>query len=510
MSTIYGISSTGWLSKPYQTILQDLYTRWTSGLGKIDTDPDGAFGQLGRSLALSHAELWDIMDSIFSNSDPRTAQGEHLDKFAATLGLSRKSSTYARSTIYVGGAIGTVISQNSQVTQSSSNKAFNISKTVTISKTCNEFKCKIPPAIVVGSTYGFTLNNVVITHVAEVGDDQNIVANNIVEQLYANAVVCDISEAVNTSGEIKVSSFIPYRTFVVGSEVNCTIPWASVYTDCTCAESGVNVTPAESINKIRTPIVGWDYVRNPINGDSGSYAETDTDLRKRLKKGSQLGAAGTEYAIESKLWNNVSTISNVLVWSNRNDTIDIFGNPPRSVKVVVEGGSDAEIGNQLYQVLPCGIATAGEISYTVDPTLTGNSNDTTVKFSRTKLLFGWIKVTILEKNSEEPFPSNAESLIRSALFSESVNTIALGNDVIAQRYIGAIYRAVTGIANIKVEVAVTGSATGNPSIASGSFTNTNLSYSSGWQTKVTVAPSDKVEWRDANNSNRIQYGDVTL
>lgn len=500
----YGVTSSGFNTKTYETLLNELFSSWGNSFGAIDTDPDGAFGQLAISLSLTHSQLWNILQTSFANSDPRTASGDHLNKLMAILGLYRKQATPANSTIYLGGTVGTSIPSGNQVTQTSTNKVFEITNSVTISlNNCNRFDFVVTNETV-GASVGFLLNGVVIKYTVKTGDSKEIIAEQLKLLVLANSVVCDISSAVVDGEKLTVSAFIPYRGFTVSGVTGGTTPKVWMYSFCQCSETGINITPAKSIDKIKTPLAGWSDVENPINGNSGSVLESDIDFRKRMKKASQMGGAGTEYAIEAKLWNNIRTISNVLVFSNRNDTFDVFGNYPRSVTVVVEGGSDAEVGQALYQCLPCGITTSGDISYTVPAQLTGNSNNTTVNFSRTKLLFGWVRVTILEKNPEEVYPSNAEDLIRASVFNEAVNSIALGNDLIAQKYVGAIYRAVSGLADIKVEVCATGSNTANPNLPYGDFVNTDLSYSSGWKSRVTVAPTDKVEWRDAYNSTRIE------
>ena len=507
----YGITSTGFNAKTYSVLLRELEELWVESFGAVDTAPDGALGQIARSITLPHAELWQLFQGIYNNSDVRNAGGQYLDRLASIVGIQRLASTKATAVVYVGGTIGTVIPQGSQVRQGSSNRVYSTDSAITISQTnCNKFEFKVPSVVIQGTSYGFKLKAISIYYTAVSGDDTKRVITQLKNILRSRIVECDVStiEDNSTNDGIVVTSRIPYSPFTVSDATGGTVVKVWNFVSVTANLIGANVAQANSINSIVSPIAGWSDVYNPIAGSSGSDQESDEDLRKRMKRATQIGSNSTEYAIESKIWNNVPNVSNVLVYSNRTDSKDIFGNDPRSVRVVVEGGSSEAIAQQLYNSLPCGIPTSGEVSHTLDQAFTGVSGGVTIKFSRTKTLFGWVKVTVNERNPEETYPSNAKELIRNAIFLEAIRGINLGSDIIAQKFIGAIYRSVSGIANVTVEVAVTGSNDVNiVGIPSGDYASTTPSYSSGWMNRVIGAPTDKVEWRDANNETRIIIND---
>jgi uncharacterized phage protein gp47/JayE len=483
----YGITAKGFEPKTYQVLLNELYTRWEQSFGAIDTDPDGAFGQLAISTSYANAELWEVFQSMYLNNDLRSSTGSHLDRLVFLQGFTRQLPVRASSPVYFGGETGTVISEGDRVKQSTTGKTFALTSGITISNT----SCVgVDIDLIDGTNPSVTFGTTVVT-----GTDLDSFKQNLLERSVTLGIRID--ESI-TDTDVAIRSYDPFVRFSIsinGSSV--TIPNYYQLGFVVCTEDGINVIPMGSIDTRYDSAVGWNNCYNPVNGSSGKLEETDEQLRLRMRRLRNVSSSATQYAIEARIWENVKDVSEVKVFSNRKDIVDSFGRPPHSVQVVVEGGDDSLVAEQIYNTIPVGIETHGSISVAIA--------DDVIKFDRTKTLFGWIKVVINKKNIEEDYPTNGESIIRNALYSYIIRTVELGVDLVAQKLIGVVYRAVLGLEDVTVTVAVTGTRDIDPNgSAVGTPTDYDiLTYNSGFKNKVVVAPTDKVEWRDAFTPDRI-------
>jgi uncharacterized phage protein gp47/JayE len=484
----YGITAKGFEPKTYQVLLNELYDRWKTNLGDIDTNPDGALGQLAISTTFANAELWEVFQSIYFNSDIRTASGSHLDKMVAIQGFTRQVAVKASAPCYFGGQSGTTITQNTQVVQSTSGEMFkvlseiNISNTNTVGVDLN-IKDGVSPKI--------NINGLVIE-----GSD----LQSFREDLLLKAVTLGIRLDDSFDSDIAIRSFDPFKRFAITVVDNSVDVDQYYQLGFVVANSdSIIVIPMKSIDTKGATISGWDSVYNPVNGASGREDESDERLRTRLKRLRTISQSGTQLAIEAKVWENVRDVSEVKVFSNRRDVADQFGRKRHSVQVVVEGGDDNAVAEAIWRTVPAGILTHGSVEVDVD----GSGNN--IRFDRVNTLFGWVKIEILDKNPEEDYPTNGETLIRNAVYAKLVRTVQLGVDLISQKLVGVVYNSVSGLANIRITVAVTGTRDVDPNDDPvGTPYDYNIeTYNSGFKNRVVVAPTDKVEWRDAFSPDRI-------
>ena len=480
---IYGINDSGFTTKPYGTLIEELYDRWRDDFGAIDTDPDGALGQIARSVSYTDAELWQIFESTVLNADIRTASGQYLDRLGALQGLPRKSATRASSPVFIGGDVGTVIPQGTTVIQSRTSKSFETLSEITLA---------------LNAVHRFDITwdgtNPIVMNI----NGRELTATTLdgfVEVLYSNANFIGVGRINRVSDtEISVTSYLVLSPIPISATYSgITLDRIYGLVQCRALEDGVIIVPQNTINQINIPNV---TCTNPVNGSAGTLDESDSSYRARIRRLQQVGANATESAIEGKLWSNINGLSEVVVTSNRSDVVDFYGREPHSVHIVVEGGDDAAIAQQIYESIPVGIPTHGATEV--------NVSGSNVRFDRVNSLFGWVEITIVKKNAEGTYPANAESLIRESVFREAVNLTRLGVDIIAQKFLGGIYRNVTGLEDVRVRVGVTGTDETNPDATITPYDPTNIAnYNSGWQSKVSVRPTDKVEFRDTLNPTRI-------
>lgn len=125
------------------------------------------------------------------------------------------------------------------------------------------------------------------------------------------------------------------------------------------------------------------------------------------------------------------------------------GRFPKSFEAVVQGGTDEDVANKIWETKPAGIQTFGNTSFSI----TDSQGDPQVmNFSRPTPIYIWIDVD-LTLYDEETFPSNGVALVEQA-FVDYGNTLGIGEDVLFQRVLCQIFN-VTGIASGSLQIAST-------------------------------------------------------
>lgn len=95
-----------------------------------------------------------------------------------------------------------------------------------------------------------------------------------------------------------------------------------------------------------TPSGDLDRVENADDADPGDLVETDPEFRARRNATLGTLGGGTPEAIKSIIL-NVPGVSEVVVFKNDTDFVDVNGVPPHSVEVLVTGGADQDIFDAL-------------------------------------------------------------------------------------------------------------------------------------------------------------------
>lgn len=121
-------------------------------------------------------------------------------------------------------------------------------------------------------------------------------------------------------------------------------------------------------NTITTPvtiILGVKSVNNPgVTITQGTNEETDAELRERRKRSVSISNQGYVDGLAAAL-ENLSDVTKVNVYQNRSNTTDADGIPGHSIWVVIQGGTDAEIGQVMDNKVAGGVGMKGSQSVNV-------------------------------------------------------------------------------------------------------------------------------------------------
>ena len=445
MAEDYGLSAEGFKQKRLADIIQSMNSRISDQLGvQIATEPNSVFGQLVGVFAYEIADLWEQASQVYGAMYPHTASGVSLDNASALAGISpiQAEKTTVICTCY--GTSGTLIPYGSQI--GSQNLTFECADTSAyIDLTKASYVGISVPSVVVSDTYSVTINGTVYSYTAIADDTPSLVLAGIGNQISAAGITANVNNDV-----LEISADDQQDTFSVIASANLNIDSVGSPVKFACTEVGA-ITPAiGTLTTIITNYAGWDSVNNLVAANVGRNAESDTELRQRWNSSLYTRSVAMTDSIASALM-LLNGVTSATVYENETDSTDADGRPPHSIEAVVNGGESDEIGLTIWQKKSAGIDTFGSQQVTINDS---QGFPHVINFNRPLVVDVYLNITVTEY-PEESLPPNASTLITEAVLYYG-NSLTVGNDVILQRFMGAIYSAVAGIGYITITASTDG------------------------------------------------------
>jgi uncharacterized phage protein gp47/JayE len=438
------VTENGFVKKTYPELKTYYETSFQEIFGDIDLDPLGPFGQLIGLLAKRDADIWDGAEEIYNTRNPNAAEGISLDNISAETGVIRQSAT--KTVIYdvfLYGNEGTIVSIGNKARQSIGDYTdidYLLLEDVTISTSFTRYvEIEIDNPGGIGETYTITIDGVPYSYVSISGDDAISIATELKDIIEADS----FDGTVSQDGAILMIEQI-ISSFDISFTANIALNLLASGGDFESEETGSYTVPSNTLNTIVTPISGWDNVNNSSAGITGRNRETDEELRIRRANTLVIGNA-TEDAIVNAVSNNVVGVSQVMIMSNRTDVTNIDGLPPHSFEVVVVGGDDDDIAQNIWDTMPAGIATYGNVSIIIKDS---EGRDQEILFSRPVAKYIWVKVK-RDLYDEEIYPIDGDDAIKNYILQWSLTNQPISKDVIRQRLSTPIYQ-VSGVGDIEI------------------------------------------------------------
>jgi len=441
------ITNAGFVKPTLVEIKTNLETSYKQIWGNdIDLDESGAFGQdIGlKSKMLS--ELWDALEEAYNCRNPDQATGVSLDNIAIENAITRLPATYTAVTnVLLYGDEGTIILASKKAKKSSAIVNFELNETITISKVAARKGVIEITTLTPGNTYRVTIDSTNYDYVANGGDSITDVLDEIETLITAGTWLGTASVA--SEQLTLLDADLDFNFDVTGDLEIVTLASGGNFT---CDTIGTQILPANSLTEIVTPVSGWDSVENLSAGTTGREVETDEEFRIRREQAIISGNA-TDESIRSAILNNVASVITCNVFSNRTDAIDGEGRPEHSFEVVVSGGTDADVAQEIWTRMPAGIETFGNVNGGAGITIQDSlGHDQVIEFSRPEDVYIYVEVQ-RNFNMEENYPANGDELIKEAIIAWSLLTtnITVGVDVIRQRLIVPVYE-IPGIDEVEI------------------------------------------------------------
>lgn len=454
----YGLTEKGFRAKRLADVIAGVNSRIADQLGvQISTEANSVFGQLIGVLSFEVADLWEQAELVYNAMYPHTASGLSLDNAAALAGIApiAAEKTTVICTCY--GTQGTQIPYGAQISSATnSNILFNCVEANAYIDANRASDVGVTIASVsAGTAYGVNIDGALYSYTATNSDS----VASVLAQISALFAFDNITATVNND-VLQITSNDQSETFDIALN-NVTFSYIGSPVKFESATAGA-ITPAiGDLSQIVTVYAGWDSVSNNVAANVGRLAESDTALRQRWNGSLYARSVAMVDSIAAALL-TLNGVTVARVYENDSDETDDEGRPPHSIEAVVNGGDADEIGATIWEKKAAGIDTFGSQSVNVTDS---QGFIHTINFNRPIPVYVWLNVEITEY-PEEALPPDATTVITEAL-TEYGETLTVGNDVILQRFIGAIYQAVSGVGYVTIEAA-----TGVPA---GAYSSNNIS-----------------------------------
>lgn len=208
----------------------------------------------------------------------------------------------------------------------------------------------------------------------------------------------------------------------------------------TCTTAGRVVAGVGELTVIGTPTAGWSSVTNPTAATQGQPEESDAEYRiRRFESVSKPGSNMVDN-MEANV-KAVKTVTTARVLENYLDTVDENGIPGHCLAIIVNGGSDADVGEAIRQKKNqgCGMfprwneqtetwvdpqGTNGILIYVESP-VTGLVNPITFQRAIAKSIY--VRVSIQRKGI---LPGNINELVIQAIIADATKSLFEGNSLI--------------------------------------------------------------------------------
>ncbi|MGP1567993.1 MAG: baseplate J/gp47 family protein [Peptoanaerobacter stomatis] len=217
-----------------------------------------------------------------------------------------------------------------------------------------------------------------------------------------------------------------------------------VYADVRCLSLGnIGNVDANQINVIINPELDVSSVINEERFLTGREIETDEELRERYRLSFQGSGKATINAIIAHI-SKIATLKGYKVLEN--ETMQVKnGMQPKSIKVIVSGGTDEEVGQAIFESKSAGIATNGNITYMATDNI-GQKHE--IKFSRATELSVYSKIDVTFYDNLQN-KEDIKSSIKTS-FKEYLRNLSMGSSVILSHIIADILNTNKYIKDISI------------------------------------------------------------
>ena len=473
------VDSTGLKIQRYPEVLKSITdAQDASILAPLNHNESSFIYNLSTIFALQVAKVQQLAQEVYNSSRISTAEGRNLDNLVALRKVRRLEAAPSFTELQkFTGDNGTVINIGSQFQNPSSKTKVITTSIINVSNlACYSITFSVD--VVANSTaYTLTLDGTTYTYTTAASG--TITKTIVIDGLYALISVASpftylLKDKTSTTLTISInpsqSAVTAFKAVAISFLKTDSV---SVVGYCETIEKGGLSLPIGTVTSIISPITGLKTTTNLADYTVGRLLETDEELRIRTAATTNAEFGCTELNIESALRNNVAGVTSCNVIQN--DTMTTVGSiPPKSYEVIVTGGTDEDVAQEIWRTKPAGCSS---LYGTSSESIVDSSGATrTIAFTRPAQIDLAVRVTY-SLYAEEDLTTSVEDVIQSVVV-DYITSLGNGVDVIPSRMIGLIYAATTGLDGVLVEV---------KPLASGSFSTTRFSIVEAEYASTTIS-----------------------
>lgn len=211
-----------------------------------------------------------------------------------------------------------------------------------------------------------------------------------------------------------------------------TIPGGgTIIVTATAVLPGMISADANTITTIFTPTLGWQTVNNVAAATPGAPVESDAALRIRQQ---QSTADPSLTVLDGTIGGvaNLTGVTAVRGYENDTDSTDANSLPPHSIAIIVEGGDDTAVANEIALHKTPGTQTDGTTTVLV---YDAHGMPLNISFYRPSIATISVRITIA---SGVGWTTDYETQIAAAV-AATINAGGIGNDVLITKLFAPAY-----------------------------------------------------------------------
>lgn len=397
----------------------------------VDVGDNSTIGRLIGVVSPAEASVWEAIQQIYNSFNPATAIGVSLDNIIALSGITRLVAQPTRAQVILEGSTNTVVS-------SPAGKAYS-STTQRVFSILNPVILDTKGASGVGLTTATVLNDTVYRF------SYSVDGVNYIDAVYTSSATATKDEILaglkltvdNILGGVFTTYYQDDRLFITRTDpfqiadfqtsVNLRIEKVRKLAFVVDDIVGEFPQQAMAIDTISVPIPGWDSIINPIAATTGRLVETDEELRERFRNSKFFQSSNILEALLDSL-RNVDGVTDVVVYENDTDAVDVNGVPAHSFLPIVLGGLPSDIGIAIWENKPTGISSVGDTTVQT-PDSQGFLHS--ISYKRPTEVPIYVSVSISDAGG---VAGGAQALIRQNIENYGSTNYFIGDDVIYSRF----------------------------------------------------------------------------
>ena len=432
----YGLTDQGFVVKRLEDILTasretaaEIFQDLVGPNDVVDTSDSTTIGRFINLFSISESQLWELGQLLYSSFDPNSATGIALDNLVQYGGIQRQPPTYSNATGIFTGDNGTTVPLDSVVGSTVHPNDFRVSSPVTLNPSLASGIGVIVNSVQNNTVYSitYTVNSGTSSNTAIYTSDGTATEAEILAGL--NSIITSAHPLLQSQvvgGVLTVNKAEIFQPSDFSVTSNLIIQTVTKTGQLIAEEVGPVEAQANTLNVIKTPVIGWDSVTNPLAVSEGSFTETDEELRLRFRNTKFERSSNIMDSLYSALI-SLDGVESVTVYENDTDVVDPNGLPPHSFTVVILGGVSESIAETIWRNKPMGIPSNGD-TY-VD--ITDSQGFTQrIYFERPDPVTIYIDIDI---NYDEQYPADGAEQIKSAIIDYAKTYFGVGEDIIYSR-----------------------------------------------------------------------------
>ena len=430
----YGVLNTGFVVKRLNEILNSdraravtLFQDLVLPGDVVDTSDSSILGRLIGIVSPAEADVWEAAQEVYDAFNPNSATGIALDNLAFFAGLTREAATYSTAQAIFTGDVSTLIPANQTVRATTSSSDFQNPISITLRPSYAVGVGVKPNSVtnntVYSLTYSSTVNSNTVTYTSDSSATLTEILNGLASTISSSHPLLSTNIINNT---LYINSADSVTSYSWTSSASLGIVKVSVISSLQALDPGPVTQEANTITQIQTPILGWDSVTNPFAAITGSYEETDTELRERFRVSKYIRASNILESLYSALI-SLENVKEVKIYENDTDVVDASGVPAHSFMPIVLGGLDTEVANTIWQNKPMGIRSFGNSPVTI---MDSQGFSHSIGIERPAPVPIYIKINLTTNSS---YPQDGDSIVKSNLIQYFSENFGIGDPVIYSR-----------------------------------------------------------------------------